>query len=100
MGRVQRHYNVLFREIERDQNFATRDAARDLQRALDDPAVRERAPDAADPEFQDLLRQARAAVDEVRKGAEHFDNEALVKARGEVSARCQACHERFRWKPE
>ena len=84
----------------RGENFAARDAARDLQRALDDPAVRARAPDAADPEFQDLLREARAAVDGVRKGAEHFDNDALLRARGEVSARCQACHEKFRWKPE
>jgi uncharacterized UPF0160 family protein len=96
MGRVQEEYVHTVEVIEEGSNLDARDAARELREALQNPAIGKNSPQAADPEFQRLLRDAMEAVDAVQKRARSFDAAQLLASRSEISLRCQACHDRFR----
>jgi cytochrome c556 len=96
MTRVQASYVALTGEIEKGSNFKLRDAALELRKALQDPAVTSRSPYAADPRYQRLLREIWDATDKLRRAAQRFDSEAMGSIRAEVSAGCDRCHEAFR----
>ncbi len=96
MGHVQLRYNKLQQELEAGANFASRDAATELERALMAPAIAERSPHAGDKEFDKLLKEAIGSTQRVRKVAERFDREALSNLRGDITSRCDACHKAYR----
>ena len=96
MGHVQLRYNTLQQELETGANFASRDAATELERALRAPAIAERSPHAGDKEFDRLLKEAISSTQRVRKVAERFDRVALSNLRGEITSRCDACHKVYR----
>lgn len=96
MDRVQKQYVRLNHELEAGSSFGARDAARGLREALEARAVARESPYAGDAEFQRLLGEAVAATEEVEQVARKFDTAALAGLRSGVSARCDACHARFR----
>ena len=98
MDQVQRKYVVLLDEFEKGSNFETRDAARELSSALRKPEITKESPQANDLEFHRLLQEALDTSERIQEKAAQFDSESLLKMRSEVSARCQACHEKFRGK--
>ncbi|HZN57592.1 MAG TPA: hypothetical protein VFD71_05900, partial [Planctomycetota bacterium] len=96
MANVQRRYVELTRTLEAGGNFASRDAAIELRRALEARAVAVDSPYAGEPEYRRLLQEAVQSTDEVRKVAERFDREALSTLRSRVSVHCDACHSKYR----
>jgi hypothetical protein len=96
MTGVQERYVRLTQMLESGSNFGARDAALALRKALESPPVARESPYAADTEYQQLLREAVESAERVRTVAKRFDGSALEGMRTEVSARCDACHKKFR----
>ncbi len=96
MTGVEERYVRLTQMLESGSNFGARDAALALRKALESPPVARESPYAADPEYQQLLREAVESAERVRTVAKRFDSSALEGMRTEVSARCDACHKKFR----
>jgi cytochrome c556 len=96
MSKVQLRYLRLTEAFETGSNFGARDAASELRKALQAPEISRTSPYAKDEEYQRLLREAVEETERIGAAAKRFDREALGKMQVEISARCDACHKRFR----
>ena len=92
MGRVQRAYASLAREVEAKQRPETLERSREVKRALEDPTILESSLHERETDFRDLLQG-------VMDSLENFDGDAdadLDALLNEVSIGCQSCHGQFR----
>lgn len=96
MSRVQVRYLALRDTLERGSNFASRDAAAELERELTAPEIAVTSPYQGDEEYRRLLEAALASTRDVRRVARDFDRESLAATRSGVKAACDSCHARFR----
>jgi cytochrome c556 len=97
MGRVQEKWAHLFDHVEaRSPLYEVRHAAGELREALGAPAIIESRLHTAHPEFRELLGEAREAIEQLSQVGGDADPESLFRQRGEISVRCQSCHEQFR----
>jgi len=96
MDVVQLRHHRLQEKLRAGKSFESRDAAMELKRALEAPAVSERSPFAGNAEYERLLKEAIATAERVRQAAQRFEPGALDGLTSEVNAACDACHSTFR----
>ena len=90
---------TLDRGLEEPKNFEARERSRELEQALQNPTIAGVDGFRNEAEYQYLLREALAAVRQVRAKALKFDSTETWQTRDGISRSCQNCHDRFRSRP-
>jgi hypothetical protein len=96
MEGVQREYVKLFDRVEARLATESREAASSLRQALKQPAIIRGPLYTSEPEFRKLHAEALYSINQLEDSSTELDPETLLRLRGEVAQRCQACHQRFR----
>lgn len=96
MESVQKRHQRLQERLRQGKSFESREAALDLRRALEAPAVAKHSPFSGNPDYEALLQAAIGTTERVRQVAGQFEPGLLGDLAREVSSSCDACHQAFR----